>query len=87
MRLALAAAALFLITINTGWADTPAPPTYASEATAKKYCGADPVVWGNTETHVFHLAGTQYYGKTRNGMYMCQSAAVRGGYRQSAGAN
>lgn len=87
MRLALAIAALTIITINTGWTQPTAPPTYASEATAKRYCGPDPVVWGNTETHVYHLAGTQYYGKTKNGMYMCQSAAAKGGYRLSAGGN
>jgi plastocyanin len=43
-------------------------------------CAAgDPVVWVNTETKVYHMAGTTYYGKTKHGKYACASDATKMG--------
>jgi plastocyanin len=43
-------------------------------------CAAgDPVVWVNTETKVYHMAGTSYYGKTKHGKYACASDAGKMG--------
>jgi plastocyanin len=39
----------------------------------------DPVVWVNTETKVYHMAGTTYYGKTKHGKYACASDATKMG--------
>ncbi len=54
---------------------------FASEAEAKRACSGEAVVWANPDTHVFHAAGGQFYGKTQQGGYMCQSAAEKAGYR------
>ncbi len=37
----------------------------------------DPVVWVNTETKVYHLPGSSFYGKTKHGKYACQSDATK----------
>ncbi|MDQ2681850.1 MAG: hypothetical protein M3Y21_12665 [Candidatus Eremiobacteraeota bacterium] len=43
-------------------------------------CGAVKPVWVNMKSKAYHEAGDPYYGKTRNGKYMCPSAAVSAGY-------
>ena len=55
---------------------------YRTEDEAKSQCGADQVVWGNTRSHILHDPGTQYYGKTIQGAYMCKGNAVNAGYRE-----
>lgn len=43
-------------------------------------CAAgDPVVWINTESKVYHMAGSSYYGKTKHGKYACASDATKMG--------
>ena len=55
---------------------------YRTEDEAKSQCGPDQVVWGNTRSHILHDPGTQYYGKTMQGAYMCKGNAVNAGYRE-----
>ncbi len=43
-------------------------------------CGATRAVWVNTHTRTFHETGDPYYGRTRNGQYMCPSEALSAGY-------
>ncbi len=43
-------------------------------------CGAVKPVWVNMKSKAYHEAGDPYYGKTKNGKYMCPSAAVSAGY-------
>jgi hypothetical protein len=38
-------------------------------------------VWVNTESGVYHCAGSQWYGKTKHGKYMWQKNALAAGYR------
>ena len=38
-------------------------------------------VWVNTTSGVYHCPGTQYYGNTKRGNYLAESAAVTRGYR------
>jgi psiF repeat len=58
---------------------------FASEAQAKRVCGGDAVVWANPDSQVFHAAGSQFYGKTQQGGYMCRPAAEKAGYRLAGG--
>jgi hypothetical protein len=36
-------------------------------------------VWVNTETHVYHKAGSRFYGKTKQGKYMSEQEAIKEG--------
>lgn len=53
--------------------------------------GADPPdptevrVWVNLASKVYHCPGTEYYGRTRRGEYMPESAARRSGHRPAGG--
>ena len=58
---------------------------FASEASAKRACGGDPVVWANPGSQIFHASGTQFYGKTADGGYMCRAAAEKAGYKLAGG--
>jgi pyruvate/2-oxoglutarate dehydrogenase complex dihydrolipoamide acyltransferase (E2) component len=64
-----------------------APPTGAGEfqtdAEAKAKCPTDTVVWVNTNTGIYHFAGTHSYGKTKQGAYMCEADAKAAGHRAS----
>jgi hypothetical protein len=53
---------------------------YADEASAKAHCPTDTIVWVNTSSKAYHLAGTKYYGKTKHGAYMCQKDADFSGF-------
>jgi hypothetical protein len=43
-------------------------------------CGAVKPVWVNLHTKAYHEAGDPYYGRTKNGQYMCPSVAAQQGY-------
>jgi hypothetical protein len=58
---------------------------FASEAAAKRACGGDPVVWANPGSQIFHASGTQFYGKTAEGGFMCRAAAEKAGYKLAGG--
>ncbi len=60
---------------------------FATEALAKKSCGTNPVVWVNTKSKVIHPANDQYFGKTRQGAFMCQNTAEKDGYHTQGQAN
>lgn len=38
------------------------------------------VVWVNTNSKVYHLPGSRWYGKTRHGKYMTEQDAIKAGY-------
>jgi hypothetical protein len=56
-------------------------PVSASEAQAQANCPTDTVVWVNTRTGVYHFKGTHNYGTTKQGTYMCETAAKAAGDR------
>lgn len=54
---------------------------FQSEQTAQKHCPSDTVVWINLPTGVFHFKGQRWYGRTKNGAFVCQKEAVKEGDR------
>jgi hypothetical protein len=62
------------------------PPSLASnqfpeESAAKSHCPGDTVVWVNLGgSKAYHMSGDRYYGKTKQGAYMCQKEADQSGY-------
>ena len=42
------------------------------------------MVWVNTNTKVYHKAGSQYYGKTKQGKWMTEQDAIKAGYRAAS---
>lgn len=43
-------------------------------------CTGDDVVWVNMNTKSYHEPADPFYGRTKNGKYMCKSAADAAGY-------
>ena len=43
-------------------------------------CTGDDVVWVNMNTKSYHEPSDPYYGRTKNGKYMCKAAADAAGY-------
>jgi hypothetical protein len=43
-------------------------------------CGAVKPVWVNLRSKAYHESDDPYYGRTKNGKYMCPSAAQAAGY-------
>ncbi len=56
---------------------------FTTEYEAKARCPSDTVVWVNTKSHIYHLAGTRSYGTTKQGAYMCEADANAAGNRAS----
>ena len=52
---------------------------YKTEAEAKTGCAGDTVVWRAHDSKVFHTAGSRYFGKTKNGAFVCEKAALAKG--------
>ncbi len=56
------------------------PLTAAKPIPAGLNCGATKPVWVNLHTKAYHEPDSPYYGRTKNGQYMCASAAAAAGY-------
>ncbi len=65
---------------STGQPTTGTLARYKTEAEAKQACAGDTVVWANTSSKVLHGSGDRYYGHTKLGAYVCQTAAQNAGY-------
>lgn len=46
-------------------------------------CGAVRPVWVNMRTHVYHESSDPYYGRTKDGKYLCPNQATAEGDRAS----
>jgi hypothetical protein len=68
------------VTTSTSHSTIATLAQYKTEADAKGACGSDPIVWANTSSKILHANGDRYYGHTKHGAYVCQSAAQNAGY-------
>lgn len=55
--------------------------TFTTEQEAQQHCPADTVVWLNLPTGIYHLKGERWYGRTKNGAYVCEKEADQAGDR------
>lgn len=64
------------------------PQSQVQPVPADLNCGAVKPVWVNLHTKAYHEANDPYYGRTKNGKYMCPSDAAQQGYHAAgAGSN
>ena len=64
---------------NGGYAHMPGKRTavqFCDESEAKNHCPGQLVVWVNTKSKIYHHAGTNTYGHTKEGAYMCEADAT-----------
>lgn len=54
---------------------------FQSEQQAQKHCPNDTVAWLNLPTGIFHFKGQRWYGRTKNGAYVCEQEAENEGDR------
>jgi hypothetical protein len=47
-------------------------------------CPGDKVVWVNSSSGVYHYQGARYFGRTKNGRFICEKDALREGDRPAA---
>lgn len=58
------------------------PLSVAAAVPATLKC-SDAIVWVNLHRHTYHESGDPYYGRTKNGQYMCLADATAKGYRKA----
>ncbi len=46
-------------------------------------CPGDRVVWVNLPTHIYHLQGERWYGRTKDGQFECEKSAKAEGDRET----
>ena len=67
--------------VNYGNAAPTGAGQFASEQEARYRCPSDTVVWVNERSHIYHFPGTNNYGHTKRGAFMCEADAKAGGAR------
>ena len=71
---------------GNSYAHLPASHTaaqFCDEGQAKSRCPGQAVVWVNTKSKIYHHAGANTYGHTKEGAYMCETDATAEGDRLS----
>jgi hypothetical protein len=89
--LALSAPAVAQDAGTLGPTSNPATPTDPVVHYHKAYpktsygisCPGDRVVWVNTRSGVYYLEGERWFGRTRQGLYECEKAALAEGDRET----
>jgi hypothetical protein len=64
-----------------GSASPAAANEFSSEAQAKARCPSGTVVWANLKSHIYHFEGSNSFGHTKSGAYMCEQDANSAGMR------
>jgi len=59
------------------------PNLFPTEQQAQQHCPDDAVVWLNLPSGIYHLKGERWYGRTKNGAYVCKQEADHAGDRPS----
>jgi hypothetical protein len=67
--------------------ETNALPLAAAAPIPKDLKCKSEIVWVNMHTHVYHEKADPYYGKTKDGKYMCMAAANAEGYHIAGGSH
>lgn len=63
----------------------PAAPAMPATPAAPAATGGAGQVWMNSDSKIYHCAGSRYYGKTKQGQYMSEAAAIAAGGRPDHG--
>jgi len=56
------------------------PLAQAAPVPAGLQCSGDDLVWVNLKSKSYHEPADPYFGRTKNGKYMCKADAVTAGY-------
>ncbi|MDE2482160.1 MAG: hypothetical protein KGN02_08215 [bacterium] len=56
---------------------------FSTESSAHAHCPHDVVVWLNIPSGIYHYKGERWYGRTRNGAFVCEKEAIAAGDRAS----
>jgi hypothetical protein len=54
---------------------------YQTQDSAQVHCHTDTVVWLNTRSGIYHFQGERWYGRTKDGAYVCEKDADAAGDR------
>jgi hypothetical protein len=65
---------------SVAWAATPLT-LFPTEQQAQQHCPSDIVVWLNLPTGIYHFRGERWYGRTKQGAYVCEHEADQAGDR------
>jgi hypothetical protein len=60
-----------------------APELFSAEQAAQQHCPNDNIVWLNLPTGIYHLKGERWYGRTKQGAYVCKKEADGAGDRET----
>ena len=78
--LTIAIAALAVLALSSPCC---AQAKFATEQQAQRHCPNDIVVWLNLPTGIYHMKGERWYGRTKDGAYICEKEADQAGDRET----
>lgn len=55
---------------------------YKTEASARKHCPRDEVVYGTHKERTYHRKDSENYGKVKGGRYVCLGEADKSGWHE-----
>jgi hypothetical protein len=57
------------------------PTLFSTERQAQQHCPRDIVPWLNIPSGIYHFKGERWFGRTKNGAYVCEKEADQAGDR------